>query len=51
MSWVNTVLAEAERHGLTRPQLLAHAGLHVAQLNHDRWPIDDITPLSRAAAA
>lgn len=50
MSWVNTVLAEAERHGLTRPQLLAHAGLHVAQLNNDRWPIDDITRLWRAAA-
>ena len=51
MSWVNTVLAEAERHGLTRPQLLAYAGLHVDQLNNDRWPIDDITRLWRAAAA
>lgn len=50
MSWVNTVLAEAERHGLTRPQLLIHAGLQVDQLNNDRWPIDDITRLWRAAA-
>ncbi len=51
LSWVNTVLAEAERQGLTRLQLLAHAGLHADQLNNDRWPIDDITRLWRAAAA
>ena len=50
MSWVNTVLAAAERHGLTRAQLLAHAGLQLDQLNYDRWPIDDITRLWRAAA-
>lgn len=50
MSWVNTVLAAAERHGLTRAQLLTHAGLELGQLNNDRWPIDDITRLWRAAA-
>jgi hypothetical protein len=49
MSWVNTVLAEAERHGLTRQQLLNHARLQLDQLNNDRWPIDDITRLWRAA--
>ncbi|MDP3650302.1 MAG: AraC family transcriptional regulator [Rhodoferax sp.] len=50
MSWVNTVLAAAERHGLTRTQLLAHAGVDAQQLTDERWPIDDITRLWRAAA-
>jgi len=50
MSWINTVLAAAERHGLTRTQLLAHAGLGAKQLSDERWPIDDITRLWRAAA-
>ena len=50
MSWINTVLAAAERHGLTRTQLLAHAGLGAQQLTDERWPIDDITRLWRAAA-
>lgn len=50
MSWINTVLAAAERHGLTRTQLLAHAGLGAKQLTDERWPIDDITRLWRAAA-
>ncbi len=50
LSWVNTVLAAAERHGLTRPQLLAHAGLGAKQLNDERWPIDDITRLWRVCA-
>jgi len=45
MSWINTVLAAAERHGLTRTQLLAHAGLGAQQLTDERWPIDDITRL------
>lgn len=51
LSWVNTVLAAAERSGLARTQLLAHAGLPAAQLDTARWPIDDITRLWRAAAA
>lgn len=50
LSWVNTVLAAAERHGLPRTQLLAHAGLDSGQLHAQRWPIDDITRLWRAAA-
>ena len=50
LSWVNTVLAAAERHGLSRTQLLAHARVDAAQLDHERWPIDDITRLWRAAA-
>ena len=50
MSWINTVLAAAERHGLNRTQLLAHAGLGAKQLTDERWPIDDITRLWRAAA-
>lgn len=50
MSWINTVLAAAERHGLTRTQLLAHAGVGAQQLSDERWPIDDITRLWRAAA-
>ena len=50
MSWINTVLAAAERHGLARTQLLAHAGLGAKQLADERWPIDDITRLWRACA-
>ncbi|MDO8449972.1 MAG: AraC family transcriptional regulator [Rhodoferax sp.] len=50
MSWINTVLAAAERHGLSRTQLLAHAGVGAQQLSDERWPIDDITRLWRAAA-
>jgi AraC-like DNA-binding protein len=49
ISWVNTVLAAAERCGLTRTALLAHAGLSTTQLDTPRWPIDDITRLWRAA--
>jgi len=50
MSWVNTVLTAAERHGLTRGRLLAQAGIDPEQLALERWPIDDITRLWRAAA-
>jgi AraC-like DNA-binding protein len=50
MSWINTVLAAAERHGLNRTQLLAHAGLGAKQLSDERWPIDDITRLWRVCA-
>lgn len=49
LSWVNTVLAAAERHGLSIGQLLAHAGVSPSQLQEARWPIDDITRLWRAA--
>lgn len=50
MSWINTVLAAAERHGLTRTQLLAHAGLGAQRLTDERWPIDDIARLWRVCA-
>jgi AraC-like DNA-binding protein len=50
MSWVNTVVAAAERQGLGREPLLARAGLAIECLDEPRWPIDDITRLWRAAA-
>jgi AraC-like DNA-binding protein len=50
MSWVNTVLAAAERAGVARERLLAQAGIPVAELARERWPIDHITRLWRAAA-
>ena len=49
MSWVNTVLAAAERAGVARERLLAQAGIVPAELAHERWPIDHITRLWRAA--
>ncbi len=49
MSWVNTVLAAAERAGVARERLLAQAGIAPAELAHERWPIDHITRLWRAA--
>ncbi|MBY0466262.1 MAG: AraC family transcriptional regulator, partial [Burkholderiales bacterium] len=51
MSWVNTVLGAAQRQGLERAPLLAAAGLALADLHLQRWPIDHITRLWRAAAA
>lgn len=48
-SWVQTVLAEARRQGLSDHALLATAGLRGNALALDRWPIDDITRLWRAA--
>lgn len=50
MSWVNTVLAAGERAGVPRERLLAQAGIAPAELAHERWPIDHITRLWRAAA-
>ncbi|AEB83431.1 AraC family transcriptional regulator [Alicycliphilus denitrificans] len=49
MSWVNTVLAAAERAGVPRERLLAQAGIAPAELARERWPIDHITRLWRAA--
>lgn len=51
MSWVNTVLSAAQRQGLERAPLLAAAGIPVADMGLQRWPIDHITRLWRAAAA
>lgn len=51
LSWVNTVLAAAERQGVPSAVLLARAGLAPGLLAAARWPVDDITRLWRAAAA
>ena len=51
MSWVNTVLSAAQRQGLEREPLLAAAGIALADLNLQRWPIDHITRLWRTAAS
>lgn len=49
MGWVNTVLAAAERQGVARNALLAQAGIAPEELAAERWPIDHITRLWRAA--
>ncbi|MCZ2292534.1 MAG: AraC family transcriptional regulator [Burkholderiales bacterium] len=49
MSWVGTVLAAAQRQGVPREVLLAQAGLPPEALQQERWPIDHITRLWRAA--
>lgn len=51
MSWVSTVLGAAQRQGLAPEALLAHAGIPLVDLKAQRWPIDHITRLWRAAAA
>lgn len=50
MSWVNTVLVAAQRLGVARDALLAAAGIAATELQDERWPIDHITRLWRAAA-
>ena len=49
MGWVGTVLAAAERLGVAREPLLAQAGIALDELAAERWPIDHITRLWRAA--
>ena len=49
MGWVGTVLAAAERQGVAPAALLAQAGIAPAELAAERWPIDHITRLWRAA--
>lgn len=49
MGWVNTVLAAGERAGMPAASLLAAAGIPAADLQAERWPIDHITRLWRAA--
>ena len=49
MGWVGTVLAAAERQGVARGALLAQAGIAPEELTAERWPIDHITRLWRAA--
>ena len=49
MGWVCTVLAAAQRQGVTREALLARAGIDAQELAAERWPIDHITRLWHAA--
>lgn len=49
ISWVNTVLDAAEQQGAPRAQVLALAGIDPAELQRQRWPIDHIARLWRAA--
>ena len=51
LSWVNTVIAAAERQGVPSADLLARAGIASECLGAPRWPVDDITRLWRTAAA
>lgn len=49
LSWVNTVLDAARRQGVAREVLLAQASIAPEALQRERWPIDHITRLWRAA--
>jgi AraC-like DNA-binding protein len=49
MGWVRTVVAAAARHSVPAPALLAAAGMPADALERDRWAVDDITRLWRAA--
>lgn len=51
MSWVNTVLRAAEHLGVPRERVLARAGIGAQALRRERWPVDHITRLWRAAVA
>lgn len=50
-SWIQTVLAGAAFYDLSAERVLQQAGLDPAELARERWPIDQITRLWRAAAA
>ena len=50
ISWVNTVLAAAQQQGVGPELLLARAGIAPEEMAAERWPIDHITRLWRAAA-
>lgn len=50
MSWVQTVFGEARRQGLDDDTLLRAAGMAAEELQRERWPVDHITRLWRAAA-
>lgn len=49
MGWVNTVIAAAQRQGVAPDTLLTAAGIPAKALGWERWPIDYITRLWRAA--
>lgn len=48
-SWVQTVLGEAQRQGISSTALLKAAGIAHSALEKERWPIDHITRLWRVA--
>ncbi|WEN16707.1 AraC family transcriptional regulator [Rhodanobacter sp. AS-Z3] len=48
-SWANTVLDTAQRQGVAREHVLARAGIELSAWQRERWPIDYITRLWRAA--
>lgn len=50
MSWVQTVLGQAQRQDVDQVSLLRFAQIAPNDLLHDRWPVDHITRLWRAAA-
>ncbi|MGE5452756.1 MAG: AraC family transcriptional regulator [Acidobacteriota bacterium] len=50
MSWVQTVLGQAQRQGVDQAALLRFARIDPQDLQRDRWPVDHITRLWRAAA-
>ena len=49
MGWVNTVIATAQSLGVEGDALLLAAGISDKALDRERWPIDYITRLWRAA--
>ncbi len=49
IGWVRNVIDEARIQGLETKGLLAAAGISQGELARNRWPIDDITRLWRAA--
>lgn len=49
IGWVNTVLAAAEQQDVARETALAAAGIAMEALTAERWPVDHITRLWRAA--
>jgi len=49
MSWVNTVLGAAQHQGVPPETVLAAAGIAPQELQAQRWPIDHIARLWRAA--
>lgn len=49
MGWVNVVVAAAARQSVPAEALLATAGIPAGALARERWPIDHITRLWRAA--
>lgn len=50
MSWVQTVLGQAQRQSVDQASLLRFAQIASSDLLLDRWPVDHITRLWRAAA-